>query len=226
MNLRNGYVFVVDTDSYSGNFEREMTAHLTGHVGECEVGADLVDENIERIFSNITQVSDDNGCWRPCEIYPTPGIYNNGMGFNYVIGEEEQAIAKYIESTESYYKPLIKQREDYKIRLTNGEVISTWTIEACDREIKSYNDKIDNAKNTTKETLGKHPAYQSVAIYFDSKPTDEQISLMKERATTFNETALENCERYSILSKESNVKVTGFRLIKVETTVVETEIAI
>ncbi len=29
-----GYVFIIDTDSYSGNFEREMAAYVAGAVGE------------------------------------------------------------------------------------------------------------------------------------------------------------------------------------------------
>lgn len=32
------YSIVVETDSYAGNFEREMCAFMTGHIGECEAG--------------------------------------------------------------------------------------------------------------------------------------------------------------------------------------------
>lgn len=32
------YSIVVETDSYAGNFEREMCAFMTGHIGKCEVG--------------------------------------------------------------------------------------------------------------------------------------------------------------------------------------------
>lgn len=35
------YKVVVDTDKYAGNFEREMTAFMTGVVGDCEVGSEL-----------------------------------------------------------------------------------------------------------------------------------------------------------------------------------------
>jgi hypothetical protein len=34
-------LFVVDTDTYAGNFEREMCAYITGQVGECEVGEEI-----------------------------------------------------------------------------------------------------------------------------------------------------------------------------------------
>ncbi len=33
----NPYLFVIDTDTYAGNFEREMCAYVTGQIGECEV---------------------------------------------------------------------------------------------------------------------------------------------------------------------------------------------
>ncbi len=32
------YLFVIDTDTYAGSFEREICAYVTGQIGECEVG--------------------------------------------------------------------------------------------------------------------------------------------------------------------------------------------
>jgi hypothetical protein len=37
-NIGSGYIFVVDTEEYAGNFEREMCAYATGMTGECGVG--------------------------------------------------------------------------------------------------------------------------------------------------------------------------------------------
>jgi hypothetical protein len=60
------FAIVIKTDSYAGNFEREMCAHLTGHVGECEVGGEYVDETLAQEFENIIgNEADDNGCYRP-----------------------------------------------------------------------------------------------------------------------------------------------------------------
>lgn len=59
------FAVVIKTDSYAGNFEREMCAHLTGCVGECEVGKDYVDEIIKEKFNNVRDEADDNGCYRP-----------------------------------------------------------------------------------------------------------------------------------------------------------------
>lgn len=85
-------VVAIDTTDYSGNFERKMCAFVTGVVGECEVGADLAEGTIndleeggcasflEWIDEHIVHESDDNGCHRPCSIWPTPGRVNNGSG--------------------------------------------------------------------------------------------------------------------------------------------------
>jgi hypothetical protein len=70
------YRFVINTNRYAGNFEREMCAYITGQVGECgvgsslagefnaEEGADLADE-FERI---IKFKMDDVGCSRPVSL--------------------------------------------------------------------------------------------------------------------------------------------------------------
>lgn len=39
--MKSKYIFIIDTDSYAGNFERELTAYITGVVGGCEVGDDF-----------------------------------------------------------------------------------------------------------------------------------------------------------------------------------------
>lgn len=74
---KEGYAFVVDTDAYAGNFEREMTAYLTGQIGECGVGEELVEE-LEINFDNVLQVPDEHACYRPtsCWVEPRTGNYN------------------------------------------------------------------------------------------------------------------------------------------------------
>lgn len=89
------FIFVVDTDSYAGNFERELCAHITGQIGECGVGGnyrediedlkeDHYDFDLEKICEwfddHVMQVPDEHGCYRPCAIWATPGRTNNGSG--------------------------------------------------------------------------------------------------------------------------------------------------
>ena len=69
------YSIVIKTNQYAGNFERELCAHLTGIVGECEVGEEYVDESITEIFEqSIDTPADDNGTRRPVSL----GSQNEG----------------------------------------------------------------------------------------------------------------------------------------------------
>jgi len=81
-------IFAIHTDSYSGNFERELCAYITGQVGDCGVGDDMAERFVEDLGEDLQEEfgemigehRDDHGISRPCVIYPTPGRYNNGMG--------------------------------------------------------------------------------------------------------------------------------------------------
>lgn len=74
------WIFLVRTNAYAGNFEREMCAFMTGQVGECEVG-----EKQAAIYcatppahsweDRVMQVADDNGCYRPVSLWG-PGAEN------------------------------------------------------------------------------------------------------------------------------------------------------
>jgi len=106
------YAILIKTDSYAGNFEREMCAHVTGHIGECGVGDEYVDESLTEKFDGyVTQEPDDNGCYRPAAL-------------------------------------------GYDLGYSNDDVV----------------------------------------IWFDKKPTQEHIDIIKERLNTFNETKLELVE--------------------------------
>lgn len=107
---KDGFAFIIDTDSYAGNFEREMCAHITGCVGDCGVGEEFAEAEISKLFPNVQNVPDDNGCYRPTSCWP--------------------------------------------VAIKEGQ---------------------------------RHPDCNAVAIFFDTKPTDEQIKLMKERSLTFND---------------------------------------
>lgn len=91
------FILVIDTDTYSGNFEREMCAFITGQIGECGVGEDYIPEVedldksypqfnnaeiLEWFEDNVRQVRDEHDCYRPCEIWPTPNRTNDGCGYH------------------------------------------------------------------------------------------------------------------------------------------------
>lgn len=71
---------IISTNQYSGNFEREMGAYITGQVGECEVGKEqtkfayqeLNEGILEWFEDNIEQVPDEHGCCRPVNCISGP----------------------------------------------------------------------------------------------------------------------------------------------------------
>lgn len=160
--------FVIDTDSYAGNFERELCAHITGHIGECEVGQDFVEDGIAELFNNIVEVPDEHDCRRPCSIYPNPRYKNNGMGFGYLDGQEDIALQKL---KQSYL--------EYGEKVYAGYADKAYAQKEKDRWTQKAND-------TT--TAPAYDCYNSVVIFFESEPTTEQIEIMKQRATTFKPT--------------------------------------
>ena len=170
--------FVIDTNSYAGNFERELCAYITGVIGDCEVGKRKIEyDEIE----GVAQVADEYACYRPCAIYPSNGYFNNGMGFHYKAGEEELALEKWKEAWIKNEEQSIKTEEGHR-----GKDIPTWTDEAIDKSVARHKQKIEEVKATTK--VQACPAYNSVIIYFeDEYLTDDAIELMNERAYEYPE---------------------------------------
>ena len=194
-------VVVIDTNEYAGNFEREMCAFITGQVGECGVGDRLIakarEELAEDTFNNtlewieesIVQESDDNGCSRPCSIWPTPGWYNNGMGRHYkdVPGSEEQALKDSYEALVEYTR---SQLEMVTARIENNNFEDSskpgaWDEAACIRTKKRIEAELAEAK--AKAKVSKWPAYMSVAIFFEEVPPKEVMDVIVERAKRFAE---------------------------------------
>ncbi len=169
--------FVVATDSYAGNFERQLCAYITGIVGDCGVGEHEADTY--PMVEGTIQQPDDNHCMRPCAIYPTPGYYNNGMGFAFVDGQEELALAEWKQSWISMEEQFIETEEGHR-----GKNINTWTDEAIDSSIANRMKKIDEVRNTTE--VSKYSSYQSVIIFFeDNALTEDLIDILKVRALEY-----------------------------------------
>lgn len=63
------YAFYIKTNNYAGNYERELTAYLVGHIGDCGVGSEYVEDETTSIFDGaIESIGDEYGCHRPCAI--------------------------------------------------------------------------------------------------------------------------------------------------------------
>ena len=192
--------FVVDTEQYAGNFERELCAYVTGHVGECGVGdkqAELYRKETKREpIEGVIDLPDEHGCHRPCRIWPTPGWFNHGMGGHFREGREKEALKDYRKEVFAYYSTQIRQAEG-----------SAWAQADKERSTARYRKEIASAEAKTK--VSKHHAYLSVAIHFEKAPASHDIELMKERARKF---------RPSFGSKP---KITGFRIVEERTALKE-----
>jgi len=190
----NEYYFIIDTDKYSGNFERQMCAYITGQVGSCGVGKEIATYarkelkiEIERLNGLIGSELNEDGVYRPAKIYPTPNIYNNGMGFHFKAGEEDLA-------KEQYKKTLIEEFKEL-----------------------SEEEYADELKRLSNKPIDKYPAYQSVAIFLCLEPNKFDIRLLKERAEKFAKIC-RNGQAKTIGGSElllpKNLNIIGFRLIE------------
>lgn len=223
-----GWIFVIDTQDYAGNFERELTAYITGMVGDCRVGEDMVeyykeetgDGTCEKFSDLLEYRPDENGCARPCAIYPTKGWFNHGMGGHFKDGDEEKALKDYVNQCEKIYgKEYMANPLAAKKSLENGKPYSNWTLAAVEKEVKRLNKQIDDAKKLTK--VHKHQAYLSVAIFFHAKPSDEIIALMKQRAADYCKAAKKENDKRGFKMSPEKLKITGFRLVKETTSMKE-----
>jgi hypothetical protein len=72
-------MLVFDTSEYTGNFEREFCAYVTGQYGDCNVGRaqallcaeNATDKYVTWFEDHIGLEGDDEGCFRPVTIYTT-----------------------------------------------------------------------------------------------------------------------------------------------------------
>jgi len=225
-----GWIFVIDTDEYDGNFERELTAYITGQVGECGVGGEMAElyraeaggQSEDKFDDLLEHRADDNGCHRPCAIYPTPGWFNHGMGGHFKEGEEAKALKDYVKQCEAIYgKEYMANPLRAKEALERGEKYSNWTMAAVEREIKRLNKQIEDARNL--KNVHKYAAYMSVAIFFFDKPSPALVAVMKDRASKFVDAKRKIAKKDGGPSWDAKFKlnIERFRLVKESVSVTE-----
>jgi hypothetical protein len=209
------YALVIDTDQYSGNFEREMTSYCTNM--SFPRGEEYITDEVEYAAwweanaAEWTEDPDDNP--ESCGIWPTPGVLNNGMGWHYEDTPENRELAV-IKSRESTIAYNARQKADVEERLRTENFEGSWTREACERTLKSIETSIANAGKFVA-----FPAYQSVAIYCSEIPPAEVIAEVYERAKKFGPVFA-----LTYRGTKTVITVKGIRLMAIEKTVVKTEI--
>ncbi len=211
----NCWLLVIDTDSYSGNFERELTAYLVGQVGDCCVGTEMATIFKEDIKTNkppvdfdntVFSVHDEHGVARPCTIFPTPGWYNDGKGGHYRVGDEARALKTYKKTEEA---EIDQQKVHFEGYLK--DVPAGWTEADVRDKISRLEKQLARVKKLKKlKRVAKYPAYQSVAIFFLDKPSKETITWLKERAKGYPAARKKSCS----WEQGPAPKIIGWRLIK------------
>ena len=196
------YTFVIDTNQYSGNFERELCAFVSGHVGDCGVGSEAAEQYLAQTKREplpfIEQHrDDDDNCLRPCAIYLTPGWFNDGMGGHFLDGQEAEALIHYRAEVIKYAEQQIENVKHWN-----------WPKQDEQEEIARRQQEISDVNNL--KAVSKFPAYQSVAIFCSRNLTLEEIEFMKQRAIDFC-----TSEQWKHLS----IAISGFRLVTESTTI-------
>lgn len=189
-----GYMVLIDTDKYAGNFERPMCAFITGIIGECGVGdeeqsvaLEELDPEIKEWFeNNIALIDDEHGCARPVTIEVTPGWFNDGHGTNWKDGADpEEVKAVRLASVLDYYTPLVENAEKC---IAEGK--TEWRA-----SLYGYKQTIKEAK------IGKftnYPAANSVGIYFAELPPANVVVAIKNRAYNFAKTVDANIDGFRL----------------------------
>jgi hypothetical protein len=214
----NKFIFIIDTDSYAGNFEREMCAYITGVTGDCKVGDEFSDiylketkEKESSFLELLEQRPDEHGCCRPCSIWLTKEwLYDGKDGevkeeeFNAEIANEN-----YRKHTASYYQEQYQRTKEINIDDENNKR-SGWNKESLKKELARLQKEIDRCLSK-KTVCPITPPNNSVAIFFYKKPTEKMLNLMKKRANNFAE-----IKRNIGNEWDKNFKLTihGFRLIE------------
>ena len=184
VNIPNGtYILVIDTNAYSGNFERQLCGYMTGY-HDCDRGHGdheaefYLEAETARIFDKVTQVPHNEYGWVGNAIRTTPGRLNNGSGFHYDVGSDAHyAAARATASMEAYFTPLIIQAQSRIDSGDYGQPRLGWTREACERAIEGYRVAIENAGKFVSS-----PAYESVAIFLSEPLTRDEMEIVTRRA--------------------------------------------
>lgn len=151
--------FVVDTDQYAGNFERELTAYVIGQADEYANVDDYIamfEEECGFDFEDLydTRVSDpgDDGIMRaPNDLAPTPGWSNDGHGGHYRVDADHpfkhpayQSVAIFLsrEPTSEELAELVKRATSFSQLSRRREWDDRPTILGC-RLVKERLELID-----------------------------------------------------------------------------------
>ncbi len=202
------HLFVIDTEQYAGNFERQLCAWCTGQVGECGVG-DSEAEDFRAAHPEVAAAlqglvrhfdRDGSGCKRPACLVATPGWLNNGMGFHFkdTPAQRKKALTAFKRDMVAYDQSQLAMVERRLAEQSFETTPHGWTRAACERTQARI--LASRAEVANMEEPHRYPAYLSVGIGFRHVPRDEVVELMQQRAALY--------------AAQHKLTITGYRLIK------------
>jgi hypothetical protein len=189
------YILVVDTDSYAGNFERELAGYATGICDldrghgdkEAMEAAEAEPDIVAALQAKSLAVRHDQYGMVTNTIRATPGRLNNGMGFNYAADDPAAMEDARIRSKQSMTEYQDRHLKEVRRRLAEEdfqpEAPGAWTREACERAIESAQASIDRAGEFVS-----WPAFESVAMFFSEPLTPDEMAFVRQRAEKFSST--------------------------------------
>ena len=206
------FMFVVDTDQYAGNFERPMTAYMTGRYGECGVGAPEaklfyqemgLKDGLDKKFSDYEE--DD---WKGISLQYSYEDFQNPFIFVIELPDEHGcARPTTIYPAHGWFNNGLGGH----FREGEEEKALSEYRQKCLERAERPGDK-ERWTDKAKGSLQKYPAYQSVAIFMSRKPTEEEIAILKERAHKFADYSKNHPNEFN----RHEIAIEGFRLVKIE----------
>ncbi|MDW9481301.1 hypothetical protein GOB57_21890 [Sinorhizobium meliloti] len=200
---------IIDTESYAGNFERELCAYATGQVSAGSYARGIVEafatdiRHLEWWSAHIVHERDDDYGEVLVSLVPTPGWFNDGGGGHHRDSSTDTADAVAARTRVAHERAIGVFQRKLEIGDFDG---GAWTREKCESEIQRRQQEL--AALSVPRT--RCPAYLSVAIFVDEFPPAEVWDEFVERAKTF-------AENYPAITKSAFAKpfnITGFRKLE------------
>jgi len=186
------YILVVDTDRYSGNFERQLAGYATGicdlerHHGrdQAEDAEKEHPDMVAALRSKSLPVRHHDYGMVTNTIRATPGRLNNGAGFHYTPGGPEVAEDARARAKQSMIGFHDGAHAQVRRRLAENdfqpEGPGAWTRKACERTLADAQASIERAGRFIS-----WPAYESVAMFFHEPLTVGEMEFVRRRAEEF-----------------------------------------
>lgn len=219
-------LLVIETNLYSGNFERNMAAFITGHVGETGLGQKSNQYDYTMFENIVCNLLDRNGTMTPVSIYDSQNYSNNGVGFIYKNTnneKKEEALKHFNEYIHNQITKMTNMHnkviDDYNQNGENGKLYQNYKKFGLDIN------KIKGLINSNTETLLQRlktidqmhvgGATTSVAISFKKGTISEDIiTIVKKRAMAFIDVHAQEILKYRELTKDDELIIEGFEIIE------------